>query len=94
MKRDLINLNDLTSDEFNEIIDMSIEIKKKPSAFSDAMKRKTLLMIFEKPSLRTRVSFETGMTKMGGHAIYLDVKNAPLGGGETVHDTAKTKQYL
>ncbi len=89
MKRDLINLCDLTSDELMEIIDNSIKIKKNPSCVSDAMKQKNLLMIFEKPSLRTRVSFETGMTKMGGHAIYYDVKNSPLGVGETLADTAK-----
>lgn len=89
MKRDLINLNDLSSDELMNIIDRSIEIKKNPDSVKDSMKQKTLLMIFEKPSLRTRVSFETAMTKMNGHAIYYDVKTSPLGVGETIADTAK-----
>lgn len=89
MKRDLINLNDITSEELERIIDMSERIKKNPSSVADAMRQKTLLMVFEKPSLRTRVSFETGMTKMGGHAIYYDVKTSPLGVGETIADTAR-----
>jgi len=53
------------------------------------MEYKTLLMLFEKPSLRTRVSFETGMTQMGGHAIYYDIGSSPMGQKETVEDTAK-----
>ncbi|MEM2130960.1 MAG: ornithine carbamoyltransferase [Candidatus Woesearchaeota archaeon] len=89
MKKDLINLTDLNEKELEYIIDKSIEIKKNPDSVKDAMKQKTLLMIFEKPSLRTRVSFETAMTKMNGHAIYYDVKNSPLGVGETIQDTAK-----
>ncbi|MEM3373734.1 MAG: ornithine carbamoyltransferase [Candidatus Woesearchaeota archaeon] len=89
MKRDLINLTDLNEKELLYIIDKSIEIKKNPSSVKNVMNQKTLLMIFEKPSLRTRVSFETAMTKMGGHAIYYDVKNSPLGVGETIADTAK-----
>ena len=50
-----------------------------------------MLMFFEKPSLRTRVSFETGMQLMGGHAIFYDISVSPLGaaGKETLHDTAK-----
>ncbi|MBN2422886.1 ornithine carbamoyltransferase [Candidatus Woesearchaeota archaeon] len=89
MKRDLINLTDLTADELNYIIEKSIEIKKEPGKYSTALTGKTLLMIFQKPSLRTRVSFETGMTKLGGHAIYYDTSTSPMGKGETIHDTAK-----
>jgi len=47
-----------------------------------------MLMLFEKPSLRTRVSFETGMTLLGGHAIYYDIATSPISKGETLHDTA------
>jgi ornithine carbamoyltransferase len=89
MKRDLINLTDLTPEELNKIIEKSIQIKRNPASVANAMHLKTLLMVFEKPSLRTRVSFETGMTKMGGHAIYYDVKTSPLGVGETIADTAR-----
>jgi len=67
------------------------EVKKEPGRFADAMRRKTLLMFFEKPSLRTRVSFETAMCQMGGHAIYYDTSNSPVGSGkESIHDTVKT----
>lgn len=58
------------------------------------MHQKTLLMIFQKPSLRTRVSFETGMTKMGGHAIYYNVADSPLGVKETIADTAHVVERM
>lgn len=76
--------------DMKEIIDKAMEIKADPKKFSSVMKDKTLLMIFDKPSLRTRVSFEAGMTQMGGHAIYYDVATSPLGRKETMADTAKT----
>jgi len=63
-------------------------MKKNPAKYSEKMKGKTLLMIFAKPSLRTRVSFEAGMDKLGGHAIYYDIATSPMGKGETIHDTA------
>ena len=54
-----------------------------------------MLMLFEKPSLRTRVSFETGMTQLGGHAIYYSIAESPMGKGETIHDTAQClTQYV
>ncbi|MBU2477381.1 ornithine carbamoyltransferase [Candidatus Micrarchaeota archaeon] len=86
----LRSLNDLTRKELTEIIDKAIEIKKNPKDFSTAMKDKTLMMLFEKPSLRTRISFETGMTRMGGHAIFYSIKDSPLGKKESIEDTAKT----
>ncbi len=86
----LRSLNDLTKKELTEIIENAIEIKKEPEKFSTAMKNKTLMMLFEKPSLRTRVSFEVGMTRMGGHGIFYSIKDSPLGKKESVEDTAKT----
>ncbi|MFH1664399.1 MAG: ornithine carbamoyltransferase [archaeon] len=86
----LRSLNDLTKKELTEIIDKSAEIKAEPEKFEKEMKGKTLLMLFEKPSLRTRVSFETGMTRMGGHAIFYSIKDSPLGKKESIEDTAKT----
>jgi len=86
----LRSLNDLSKKELEEIIEESLEIKKNPEKFAQAMKGKTLLMLFEKPSLRTRVSFETGMTRMGGHAIFYSIKDSPLGKKESIEDTAKT----
>ncbi|MEA3358203.1 MAG: ornithine carbamoyltransferase [Thermodesulfobacteriota bacterium] len=87
----LITLRDWTKEQIDEVIDLAVKIKKSPENFYDTMHRKVLVMIFEKPSLRTRVSFETGMCQMGGHAIYYDMANSPLGSGkETIHDTVKT----
>lgn len=68
----LISLKDLKPEEIEYIINKGIEIKKNPEKFSDTLSDKTLVMIFQKTSTRTRVSFETGMTQLGGHAIYLD----------------------
>ena len=72
-----------------DLISQAAKIKKSPEKHYDSLKHKTMLMIFEKPSLRTRVSFEAGMTQLGGHAIYLDAKDAPLGEKESIEDTAK-----
>ena len=90
MTKDLVDLTALTKEEIISLIDLADKIKKKPSKYSQKMNGKTLLMIFDKPSLRTRVSFEAGMTQMGGHAIYYNVADSPLGKKETMSDTAKT----
>lgn len=88
--RHLITLEDWSPDEIGAILDLAITIKAEPDRYADAMARKTLLMIFEKPSLRTRVSFETGATQMGGHAIFYDLANSPLSSGkENIHDLVK-----
>jgi len=65
-----------------DVLKLAAEVKGKPQAFHQAMHRKTLLMMFEKPSLRTRISFETGFTQMGGHAIYYDLATSPLSSGK------------
>lgn len=90
MKKDLLSLAELRSEDVLAIIDLAEKIKKNPLNYSQKMAGKTLLMIFEKPSLRTRVSFEVGMTQLGGHAIYYDLATSPLGKKETIEDTAKT----
>jgi len=90
MARHLLTLKDLTKDELIGIIEEAKEIKKNPEKYSDAMKDKTLLMIFAKPSLRTRISFEVGMTQMGGHGIYYDISTSPMGKKESIADTART----
>jgi ornithine carbamoyltransferase len=87
----LITLRDWPAEIIDEVLALGAEIKKAPGAFRDTMDRKTLIMVFEKPSLRTRISFETGMSQMGGHAIFYDMSTSPLGAGkETIHDTVKT----
>jgi ornithine carbamoyltransferase len=87
----LITLKDWPADRVRGVLDLAVRVKKSPADYHQAMHRRVLVMIFEKPSLRTRVSFETGMSRMGGHAIYYDMSTSPLGAGkETVHDTVKT----
>lgn len=85
----LLSLEDVSKEEMLGIIELAGDIKANPQKYREAMKDKTLLMIFEKPSLRTRVSFEVGMTQMGGHAIYYNIATSPLGKKETIEDTAK-----
>jgi len=89
MKRDIISMLDVKED-LEEIIDLGIDLKKKSKSGKsiELLKGKTLGMIFEKSSTRTRVSFETGMTKLGGHAIFLGKNDIQLGRGETIEDTA------
>ncbi|HPF37533.1 MAG TPA: ornithine carbamoyltransferase [Phycisphaerae bacterium] len=86
--RSLATLCDFTTDELKSILDLAARVKKSPKDYRKAMKQQTLAMIFQKPSLRTRVSFETGMTQMGGHAIYLAPTDISLGKRETTEDIA------
>ena len=90
--KDLLTLDELTDNELSKIIDEGIKLKKqlKKGSHKPILKNKTLGMIFEKPSTRTRVSFETGMFQLGGHALNLSSNVLQLSRGESVEDTAKT----
>jgi ornithine carbamoyltransferase len=90
--KDLLTLAELSTKEFLQLIDLSIKLKKdlKKGVTKPLLKNKTLSMIFQKPSTRTRVSFETGMFQLGGHAIHLSSSDMQLSRGESVEDTAKT----
>lgn len=89
MVRHLLKVSDFSKEECEKVIDKSIEIKKNPKKYSSFLEGETLLMLFEKPSLRTRISFETGMQQLGGHAIFYSIKDSPLGKKENISDTAK-----
>ena len=89
MVRNLLKITDLNKKECNEIIEKAADIKKHPEKYKDALKNQTLLMFFEKPSLRTRISFETGMFELGGQAIFYSIKDSPLGRKETIEDMAR-----
>jgi ornithine carbamoyltransferase len=79
--------------EINDIFDLAVKLKKHKLKFANVLKGKTLYLIFHKPSLRTRVSFEVGMTQLGGNAIYLK-EDIGLGLRETIADTAKIKSKI
>jgi len=90
--KNLLTLAELTPKEFSGLINDSIKLKKelKGKGNKPILKNKTLTMIFQKPSTRTRVSFETGMYQLGGHAINLSSNDMQLSRGESIEDTAKT----
>ena len=89
--KDLLTLDELSPKEFAGLIDDSIKLKKElKKGNKPVLKNKTLTMIFQKPSTRTRVSFETGMFQLGGHAINLSSDDMQLSRGESIEDTAKT----
>ncbi len=82
------SMKNLSPDELRLVLDTADAVKRDPGAYRDRLSGKTLAMIFQKPSLRTRVSFEVGMTQMGGHAIYLAPTDISLGQRETTEDIA------
>ena len=88
MKLDVISVIDF-GESLEDIIDSAQRLKKGALKGSEPLKGKTLAMIFEKASTRTRVSFEVAMTQLGGHAIFLSPKDIQIGRGETISDTAK-----
>ena len=90
MIRHLLKISDFSKAEIEKIINKAVELKENPNKFDSALKGETLLMVFEKPSLRTRISFEVGMQQLGGHAIFYSIKDSPLGRKENIHDTAKS----
>jgi len=89
MKKDFISVHDLSIYEFNEIMDMAAEIKEHPQRFRSKLKDKILAMIFQKPSLRTRMTFEVGMLQLGGSAIYMSPADSQVGTRETYFDVGK-----
>jgi ornithine carbamoyltransferase len=89
MPRHLISLHDLTAAEVAGLFRLAADVKAHPEKYEDHLHRKTLGMIFEKSSTRTRVSFEVGMAQMGGHALFLSSRDIQLGRGEPISDTAQ-----
>ena len=90
MTKNFINFDDLSHKELQGIIDRAITLKKehKSGKINDSLNNKTLAMIFDKSSTRTRVSFEAGMTQLGGQSLFLSEKDIQLGRGEPITDSA------
>ena len=89
MDKDFLSVDDLAPEELTDLLDRADGIKKKPDGAASALARKQIALIFEKPSTRTRVSFEGAVASMGGHSIVLRGDELQLGRGETIEDTGR-----
>jgi len=87
MKRDLLSVSDLSREEIEQLIEQALIMKQEEAPF--LLSRKVIALLFEKPSLRTRISFEMAMYQLGGHAIYLSPEEVGLGKREPVADVAR-----
>ncbi|MGO9084379.1 MAG: ornithine carbamoyltransferase [Candidatus Sulfotelmatobacter sp.] len=93
-RHNFLSIKDFSPEEIHYLLDLAREIKSHPSAHSGALKGKTLAMIFEKPSLRTRVSFDVGIQQLGGFSLYLSPAEISLGKRESVYDVAKNLERM
>jgi ornithine carbamoyltransferase len=89
-KRDLLSMNDLRPSEVERILKAAARYKKKRGKRSGELKNKTVALIFEKPSTRTRVSFEVAIRELGGDSLFLSSQELQLARGESIADTART----
>ena len=97
MEKDLLRITSLSKQEIDALIAHAVSVKKKQQAGKDhhPLKGKALGMLFEKPSTRTRVSFEMGMVQLGGHALYMSSRDTQLSRSESIEDTARVlSRYL
>ena len=89
MERDYLSVDDLSPEELAGVLDLSGKVKAHPGDVADALRRKSVAMIFEKPSTRTRVSFEVAIASTGAHPVALSSQELQLGRGETIEDTGR-----
>ena len=94
MKRDFLSVRDFTTDEIWETFDLALKMKANRLGYIDSLKGKTLALIFEKPSLRTRTSFDVGIQQLGGFSLYLSPNEINLGKRESVYDVAKNLERM
>jgi ornithine carbamoyltransferase len=87
--KDFLSISDVTIEELEALLEKAVHIKKHPEQYRQALAGQTLAMIFQKPSTRTRVSFEVGVWQLGGSALYLSGTDLQIGRGETIADTAR-----
>ncbi len=88
MKQDLLTFSQWTPAQMQNLLKLALHIKKHPADYSNVLAGRSIVALFEKPSLRTRVSFDVGINKLGGHLIYLDTQANNLSGREDIRDTA------
>jgi ornithine carbamoyltransferase len=91
--KDLISINDLPPGEVNRILATAVDLKERPHNYSEAMAGRSVALIFEKPSLRTRVTFELGATQLGASSIYLDHQTVQMRERESVKDLGSASFY-
>ena len=89
VERDFLSVDDLSPSEISELLDLAADVKAKPELYAEALAGRSIALIFEKPSTRTRVSFEVGVSQMGAHPVVLSSSDLQLGRGETIEDTGK-----
>ena len=93
-RHNFLSIKDFSPEEISYLLDLAREIKTHPAAHAGALKGKTLAMIFEKPSLRTRVSFDVGIQQLGGFSLYLSPAEINLGKRESLYDVAKNLERM
>ena len=87
--KNFLDIKDISTDELNKILDLALKIKANPENYYNALSHKKMILLLEKNSTRTRVSFELGMKELGGHCCVLNSSNTQLSRGESIEDTAK-----
>ena len=92
--KDFLTIRDFNSDELRHLLDLARDIKAHPARFSESLAGKTLALIFEKPSLRTRVSFDVGIQQLGGFSVFLSPSEINLGKRESLYDVAKNLERM
>jgi len=92
--KDFLSIKDFSPSEIQYLLILGRQMKTHPTTYSEALKRKTLAMIFEKPSLRTRVSFDVGIQQLGGFSVYLSPAEINLGKRECVYDVARNLERM
>jgi len=91
---DFLSIRDFSPDEIQHLLDLARDIKANPQDFTGALDGKTLALIFEKPSLRTRVTFDVGIQQLGGFSVYLSPAEINLGKRESVYDVARNLERM
>jgi ornithine carbamoyltransferase len=89
MARNYLSVDDLTPEELDSILELSGKVKAEPGAYADRLGGRSVALIFEKPSTRTRVSFEVGVAELGAHPLVISSSELQLGRGETIEDTGR-----
>ena len=92
--KDFLSIRDFSPQQIRHFLHVACQVKAKPELFAGVLKGKTLAMIFEKPSLRTRVTFDVGIEQLGGHPLYLSPAEINLGKRESVYDVAKNLERM